>query len=143
MTIGVDFMSKILNIKGIEVYLQIWDFAGEDRFRFLIPGYIEGASGGIFMYDITRLKSLINLEEWYSILIKSWKEYDLFPIVLVGGKSDLKRNRSVNMKQGEEFCRNHKMIKFIECSSKTGENVAEIFDVLARELVERMLKSNK
>ncbi|MHA1762196.1 MAG: Rab family GTPase [Promethearchaeota archaeon] len=143
MTIGVDFMSKVLNIKGIEVYLQIWDFAGEDRFRFLIPSYIDGASGGIFMYDITRLKSLINLEEWYSILIKAWKEDSLFPIVLIGGKSDLKRKRSVNMKQGEKFCQNHNMIKFIECSSKTGENILKIFEILAHEMVDRLLKRNK
>ncbi len=49
MTIGVDFHIKKLNIEGKEVGLQIWDFAGEDRFRFLLPSYVFGTSGGIFM----------------------------------------------------------------------------------------------
>ncbi|MCK4688545.1 MAG: GTP-binding protein, partial [Candidatus Lokiarchaeota archaeon] len=50
MTIGVDFHVKKLEINGLNVSLQIWDFAGEDRFRFLLPSYVIGASGGIFMY---------------------------------------------------------------------------------------------
>ena len=64
MTIGVDFRMKQLKVNEKIVTLQIWDFAGEERFRFLLPHYITGASGGIFMYDITRYSSLKNLNEW-------------------------------------------------------------------------------
>jgi len=54
MTLGVDFHLKPLEINGEMVKLQIWDFAGEERFRFLFPSYIRGANGAVFMYDIRR-----------------------------------------------------------------------------------------
>ena len=50
MTLGVDFLSKDVEINGERVKLQIWDFAGEERFRFLFPSYLKGANGAIFMY---------------------------------------------------------------------------------------------
>ncbi|MHA1762762.1 MAG: Rab family GTPase, partial [Promethearchaeota archaeon] len=58
LTIGVDFHVKIMKIGNKEIKLQIWDFGGEVRFRFLFPSYILGASGGIFMYDITNYSTL-------------------------------------------------------------------------------------
>jgi len=67
ITIGVDFHVKKLEVNGKKVLLQIWDFAGEKRFRFLLPSYVLGASGGIFMYDITRYSSLKNFPEWVKI----------------------------------------------------------------------------
>ena len=62
-TIGVDFQLKMIESEGQNVKLQIWDFAGEERFRFLLPSYVKGASGGIFMYDITNYASLSHISD--------------------------------------------------------------------------------
>ena len=67
ITIGVDFHIKKLIIEEKRISLQIWDFAGEERFRFLLPSYVLGASGGIFVYDITRFTSLKNFQDWLDI----------------------------------------------------------------------------
>ena len=45
MTIGVDFEVKSLTVDGQKVKLKIWDFDGEERFRFLLPTYVKGAQG--------------------------------------------------------------------------------------------------
>ena len=96
MTIGVDFHIKKLELFGLKVALQIWDFAGEDRFRFLLPGYMRGASGGIFMYDITRLMSLESIKDWFNVLNTDvLKTPNQIPILLVGGKLDQEEHRSV------------------------------------------------
>ncbi len=137
MTIGVDFKSRVLHVEGVEVYLQLWDFAGEDRFRFLIPGYVEGANGGIFVYDITRYSSLLNLENWYSILRKAYERRKMIPLILVGSKLDLEVNRSVDIEQAQAFCESHGMFKFIECSSKSGKQVEDVFQALCHEMVSR------
>ena len=139
MTIGVDFYTKNIEIEGISVNLQIWDFAGEHQFKSLLPNYVIGASGGIFMYDISRFPSLSNLDEWLKILNKAPGDIDYFPILLVGGKKDLELEGKRVIES--DYARTHgfkkHMFDFIECSSKTGENVENIFIILARKMMER------
>lgn len=53
LTIGVDFYSKTTSYIEKKVKLQIWDFGGEERFRFLLSQYCKGANGAFFLYDIT------------------------------------------------------------------------------------------
>ena len=138
MTIGVDFLMKKLEIKNKLVSLQIWDFAGETRFRFLLPSYVRGASAGIFMFDVTRQSSLKNLPEWLEVFKKGTEEREEeMPIIMVGGKSDLHERRSVTSKDAADIARSHNLYEYIECSAKTGENVESIFYKLAHELTDR------
>ena len=65
MTLGVDFHLKAMEVDGELIKLQIWDFAGEERFRFLFPSYIRGANGAVFMYDITNYGSLAHVDDWF------------------------------------------------------------------------------
>ncbi len=139
LTIGVDFRSKIIQIDDYLVYLQIWDLAGEDRFRFLMQDYVAGASGGIFMYDITRMSSLLNITNWYSVIKDGYGESTLFPIILVGGKLDLENYRAVEAEQAKSYVKDYDLVKLIECSSKTGENVEDIFFDLAQSLVRKII----
>ena len=138
MTIGVDFHVKTLEVKGRKVALQIWDFAGEERFRFLLPSYVRGASGGIFMYDITRYSSLKNMEEWLNILKGSVeKEEKRVPLLMVGGKLDLEHKRSVPMEETIKMAKTHDILEIIECSAKTGRNVEQIFESISRIMLEK------
>jgi len=135
-TIGLDFSVKNLEINEKLISLQIWDFAGESRFRFLLPDFVKGASGAIFMYDITRYSSLKNMEDWLLVfnqgLIKTEKR---FPIIMVGGKADLIQKRAIQSEDTIEIAKKQKFIGFIECSSKTGENVEKIFITLTNTIM--------
>ena len=137
MTIGVDFLLKTLEIEDKKVALQIWDFAGEDRFRFLLPSYVIGASWGIFMFDITRVSSLNNLPKWLDVFYEGTKDSNqIVPISLVGGKLDLHDRRSVYSSDAVAMANNYELQDYIECSAKTGENVELIFYKIARQLTE-------
>jgi small GTP-binding protein len=138
ITIGVDFHLKKLEIEGKRVSLQIWDFAGEDRFRFLLPSYIMGASGGIFMFDITRYSSLKNFQEWLGVVDKgSLGSPERIPIIMAGSKLDLNDRRAVSSEDAMELAKENGLYSYIECSSKTGENVEEIFNQIARIMLKR------
>jgi small GTP-binding protein len=130
MTLGVDFLLKAIEMNGENVKLQIWDFAGEERFRFLFPSYIRGSNGAIFMYDITNYGSLAHVDEWFEIVEKEIN-YD-FPLIFVGGKTDLMHLKEVSTRKAMEIAKLKNADGFIECSSKTGENVHKIFDLLTR-----------
>ncbi|MFX1257704.1 MAG: Rab family GTPase [Promethearchaeota archaeon] len=145
VTIGVDFKIKRLNMYEMKIALQIWDFAGEDRFRFLLPSYIKGASGGIFMYDITRHSSLDNLNEWLAVLKKGLSNTEeRIPILLVGGKKDLNDYKSIESEYAYELVKSYNLSGYIECSSKTGENVEKVFQYITYLMLENSenLKSN-
>ncbi len=138
MTIGIDFHIKTLLIDGIKVRLQIWDFAGEERFRFLLPSYIVGASGGIFMYDITRFSSLKNLNDWLDVLNHGASAIEnQIPILLAGGKADLEENRAIDKELGFETAKENNLCGFLECSAKTGENVDLIFETITRKIIKK------
>ncbi|MHA1913060.1 MAG: Rab family GTPase [Promethearchaeota archaeon] len=133
MTLGVDFLLKALEVKGENIKLQIWDFAGEERFRFLFPSYIRGATGAIFMYDITNYSSLAHVDDWFEIVEREIT-YDL-PIIFVGGKTDLMHLKEVSTRKAMEIAISKGADGFIECSSKTGENVHKIFNLLTRLII--------
>jgi small GTP-binding protein len=130
MTIGVDFEVKSLVVNKQKVKLQIWDFGGEERFRFLLPTYVRGARGGVFMYDITNYSSIAHIDDWLTVIKKEIRKEDLFPIIVVGGKADLAENREVPASEGIKIAKSRGVDGFIECSSKTGENVEESFEAL-------------
>ncbi|MFX1496390.1 MAG: Rab family GTPase [Promethearchaeota archaeon] len=136
MTIGVDFEVKSLEIDTKKVKLQIWDFGGEERFRFLLPTYVRGAKGGLFMYDITNYSSIAHIDDWLTVIRKEIKAEDEFPIIVVGGKADLSSNREVSSEEGIKIARSRGVDGFIECSSKTGENVEETFEALTKSMLD-------
>ncbi|MFX1258904.1 MAG: hypothetical protein ACFFAN_13685, partial [Promethearchaeota archaeon] len=95
-------------------------------------------SGGIFMYDITRYSSLNSLSEWLEVLKNGMKGGEKqIPILLVGGKADLKEKRSVDIKEAFEMVKMFNLSGYVECSSKTGENVQNVFYSITRIMLEK------
>ena len=130
MTIGVDFEVKSLTVDEQKVKLQIWDFGGEERFRFLLPTYVRGARGGLFLYDITNFSSIAHIDDWLSVIRKEIRAEDIFPIIVVGSKADLVESREVSSAEGIKIAKSRNVNGFIETSSKSGENVEKTFEAL-------------
>lgn len=63
-TIGIDFISHNLYVNETLVKLQLWDTAGQERFRALIPNYIRDSAVAIIVYDVTKSKTLKDIEKW-------------------------------------------------------------------------------
>ncbi len=78
MSIGVKFWIKNLVVGRYKITLNIFDLSSEARFRFLIPTYVHGANGVLFLYDVNRESTLLNINEWLQIIGK------ISPVVVVG-----------------------------------------------------------
>ncbi|MCK4384490.1 MAG: GTP-binding protein, partial [Candidatus Lokiarchaeota archaeon] len=110
----------------------------EERFRFLLPTYVRGATGALFMYDVTNYSSLAHIDDWLLVVRKEIKsDQDTFPIIVVGGKADLIDDREVTGDEGINIAKSRSVDGFIECSSKTGENVENTFDALTSIMMQR------
>jgi small GTP-binding protein len=135
MTIGVEFFLKELDIDGEKVLLQIWDFGGQERFRFLLKNYAKGAKGALFLFDLTRPVSLESIEEWLEICRG---EDPRVPVLLIGSKADLSESVVLDESFIHKFKDKYDLFDFMKVSSKTGDNVESAFECLAREIVRQI-----
>ena len=125
-TVGIDFFAKTLERDGKTVKMQIWDTAGQEKFRALIPSYIRDSTVALFVYDITSEESFTNLERWYKLV----NDIADPALVIVGNKTDLEDNREVTSDRLKQYAE-EKNAKYIETSAKTPTNITELFDMVA------------
>ena len=104
-TLGMEFATHAINISGEQptdpgatVRAQIWDTAGQDRYRAITNTYYRHAIGVMLVYDISNKESFENLERWLVELRDHADEK--IEVVLVGNKSDLESQRQVSTKEG-------------------------------------------
>ena len=121
-TIGVDFSTKQIDYQENSIKLQIWDSAGQERYKALIPSYVRGAAMIFIVYDISDRNSFKNITVWISFIKSVNKDSSI--LVLVGNKTDLKREISQN--EAKELAKKENMI-FFEVSAKNGDNIENMF----------------
>jgi len=124
ITIGVEFGSRTILIAGNQIKLQIWDTAGQEKFRSITRSYYRGAAGCLLVYDITRRETFEHLPTWLDDCRKYSNQH--ITIMLIGNKCDSENKRQVSKEEGEEFARKNNLT-FLETSAKTSENVEQAF----------------
>ena len=118
----------------------MWDSAGLERYRALIPSYVRGASIIFIIYDISSKESFNNLNTWINFIKQVNTDNSM--IVLCGNKTDLERK--VTTKEGQILANKENML-FFEVSAKNGENVTKMMYSCIAELpfFEQFKEGNK
>ena len=137
-TIGFEFHTFKVRIKGKDIRLQIWDTCGQETYRSLIHGFYRNSSLAILVYSIDNLKSFEDLGIWLND-IKTNTSPDV-KIFLIGNKSDLNEAREVPTERAEQFMKENELKLFLEASAKTGLNINKLFAEAANFLYEEYLK---
>ena len=132
MTIGVEFFLKELMIDDQKVLLQLWDFGGQERFRFLLKSYVIGARGALLMFDLTRAMTLEKIPQWVNICRK---ENPKLPILFLGSKADLSDDMNISKDYIMSYKDEFNLYDYLEVSSKTGNNVESAFESVTREIL--------
>jgi Ras-related protein Rab-6A len=139
-TIGIDFFSKVMSIDNKLYRLQLWDTAGLERFRSLIPSYIRNSNVAAIVYDITDRESFENVNKWVED-VRAERGNEVI-MMLVGNKNDLNATRVVSFEQGEQKAKEFGM-EFVETSAKTGFNIKSLFHKVVAQLgIQNTLPTN-
>ena len=132
-TVGVELGVKFIKVKGINAKIQIWDTAGQARYRSITSSYYKGSHGCFIVYDITNESSFDNVEKWYEYVQKEAGKN--ISIILVGNKCDLENERKITKEKGQEKAKNLQCA-FFETSALSGVNISEIFEELTNNIYE-------
>ena len=144
-TIGIDLFVKYINVNGKQVKMQIWDTAGQEKFRSLISNIYKGSHCILLCYDVTNRTSFDNLKKWYDNINN---EFNYSPnklplIIIIGNKSDVTHKRVVSSKEALSFASDHLIKKYIETSALSGKNIEELFKYLSGELVKIVIQTQE
>ena len=137
-TVGVEFSGKIIKKDGKTIKLQIWDTAGEERYKSITSAYYKGSKGALVVYDISKRTTFENVNKWIDELKLKGNE-DII-IMLVGNKSDLEDKREVQIEEVENKSKLYK-IAFCETSAMNGKNIEQAFDSLINEIMKSVEKA--
>ena len=136
-TLGVDLIYKYIKIDNKEIRLDLWDTAGEERFKNITKNYFRGANGIIFVYSLAKFETFTKLKNW----IEDAKE-NVSPdtqMLIAGNKVDLEEDREVSKEMIEDFLKQCNL-KHFEISAKTGDGLKEVFDYLINNLLKNVKK---
>lgn len=152
-TIGIDFCLKIIKHNNNEIKLQMWDTAGQEKYRGLIPSYIRNSSMIILVYDVTSKKSFENIPKWIDFI----QSIEKTKMVICGNKIDLYNNRVITDDMAKELKDTYTDLDILhfEVSAKNNSNMNDMFyEVVAnlpifdeytdkKKLMEELKKENK
>lgn len=108
----------MIEFRDNTIKLQIWDSAGQERYKALIPSYVRGAAIIFIIYDLSDKKSFMNLETWINFIKQVNTDDSL--VILAGNKNDLERQVTYN--EGYELAQKNNMM-FFETSAKKPSNI--------------------
>ena len=101
-TIGLDYRLKTMTLKnGKNIKLQIWDTAGQDRFRAITKNYYKGANGIILIYDVTSIQTYENVKNWITQIREEASKNVV--IYIAGNKIDMEEERKVTTEEGQKL----------------------------------------
>ena len=112
-TIGIDSKIKSVTLEnGKSVKVQIWDTAGQDRFKSMTKSFYKSAHGIVLVYDVTNPDTFDSVRKWIETIKEEAPEK--VKVLLLGNKCD---------------CIDQKKI-----SKEEGQNIAKEFDLLFQQM---------
>lgn len=132
VTIMAGFIRKKILINEHLIDFQIWDTAGQEKYRSLIPLYYKDANIAFLVYDVTDLDSYLQLKIWVTELKENGPDNIL--MVIIGNKIDLEEKVPfLEVKQYAETIK--ALLKFT--SAKQNLGIEEVFsEILMMKVLE-------
>ena len=105
ITLKANFLEKEIIINNQKINLELWDTAGQEKYRSLTQIFVKNSKIIIFAYSVTSLKSFESLNFWYEFVQKEIRQNTI--LGLAGNKTDLifenNYEEEVSEEKGKEF----------------------------------------
>jgi small GTP-binding protein len=129
-TVGIDSKTRTVTFADRSYRVQVWDTAGQEKFRTISYTFYSRADGILLVYDVTDPNSLQHVTSWMAQIRERAKK-DV-AITLIGNKTDLADSQDFS--SGERLASTYN-IKFFPTSAKTGTNIEDAFMSLVSDSV--------
>jgi len=123
---------KTLTVDEEVINLDILDTAGQEEYSAMRDQYIRTGHGFIVVYSITSRSSFNALPDFQDKILEV-KDSDGYPMVFLGNKCDLQKEREVGQDEGAKYAKEYN-VPFFETSAKARINVEEAFIQVVREI---------
>ena len=134
-TLNAEFCRKNFEFAGNKsITLDIWDTAGQEKFRSLNRIFYSNAKAVILVYDITNKKTFDAIKNyWHGQILENC--YKGVIIAVAANKSDLFEEREVSNEEGEEFANSINAI-FSSTSAKNNSGITNLFESIAMKMLD-------
>ena len=132
-TVGAACTEKELKFDGTEYLLSMWDTAGQEAYRNLVPMYFRNAQIAFVVFDVTNPKSARSVESWIDSVNQSCDPSTI--VILVANKCDI-TSRKIDSDEVAKIADDFNL-PYVETSAKTGLGISKLFENAFLEFVQR------
>ena len=141
ITIGVDFATKEVEIDNKKIKLQLWDPAGQEKYKGITEGCYSNSHLIVLVYAVNDKNTFEDIQNLVKDVKKQTDGKTKF--LLVGNKCDLDEEKQVSTEEAQKYAGKNNM-KFIEVSAKAGNGISDdMFNSIILELLDDMEKEEK
>ena len=131
---GIELKSTELIINNKKLHLQLWDTAGQEKYRSVTKTLFSKVQGFIAMFDLTKEETFIDIKAWIELIKEECGNH--IPILLVGNKSDLKDQQFIPEEMIKKYTEDQNL-EYIQTSSKTGDNIKKAINMICKQISEK------
>ena len=126
-TTGGTFSTKSVECDGGKILkFEIWDTAGQEKYRSLTTMFYKDANAAILVYDVTRLESFEEIKNYWAKQIKESAPENII-LVVAGNKADLIEKEVVDEGEARNFANELNAI-YVSTSAKNSDGINELFE---------------
>ena len=133
-TIGIQYEIKIIKYKDKSYRIQLFDTAGQEKYKSIINSFYRLGNGFFVVFDLTNESSLNSVKNWIKEIQEKSPEPDPI-IIILGNKNDLE-----NIRISEDIIKkkleNYSNTIYIETSAKANTNITHAFEQMI-DLIEK------
>lgn len=131
-TIGVQFMTKVIEVCDIKVKVSLWDTSGQERFKAITNSYLRNITCALVTFDLSSIETFKNVNYWVE---KTKEKNKNNVIILVATKSDLECK--VSKKLITSYVLENDLL-YCETSSKDNININELFTYACSKILDNI-----
>ncbi|OHT07246.1 Ras-related protein Rab-17 [Tritrichomonas foetus] len=136
-TVQLAFSTKVVELEGYSIKLQICDTAGQERFQSVAPNFYRSSDAAIVVFDVTERNSFVKVKDWLDELNAVMPES--FIVLVAGNKHDLDEKRAVTYDEAIDFAQSND-VTYMEVSAKTGTGIENLFLHVSEKFIEALQK---